>query len=143
MKLIVLIGRILFAALFLMAAPNHFTNGAVQYAASQGVPLAAVLVPISGILALLGGLSLLLGLKANWGAWLLVLFLLPVTFFMHRFWTATDPSAAQLQQIMFMKNLAMVGASLLVAYFGSGPLSVDSWLAARHHPVPAPQPATA
>ena len=85
MKIVVLIGRILFAAIFLMSAPKHFTGGAIQYAASQGVPLASVLVPISGVLALLGGLSLLLGFRARWGAWLLVLFLVPVTFTMHRF----------------------------------------------------------
>jgi putative oxidoreductase len=143
MKVIVLIGRILFSAIFLMAAPNHFGSGAIQYAASQGVPLASVAVPISGVLALLGGLSLLLGFKARWGAWLLLLFLVPVTVMMHRFWAVSDPTMAQMQQIMFMKNVAMAGGALLVAYFGSGPLSLDAWLEARHHPAHAPAPAAA
>jgi putative oxidoreductase len=31
-----------------------------------------------------------------------------------------------MQQIMFMKNLSMLGAAMLIAYFGSGPLSVDN-----------------
>ncbi|WP_215217007.1 MULTISPECIES: hypothetical protein [Candidatus Rhabdochlamydia] len=37
-----------------------------------------MLVPFSGLLALVGGLSILLGYKARYGAWLLVIFLVPV-----------------------------------------------------------------
>ena len=44
---------------------------------------------------------------------------------MRNFWTVTDPNAAQLQQIMFMKNLSMLGAALMIAHFGSEPLSLD------------------
>jgi putative oxidoreductase len=144
MKYTVLIGRILFAVIFLMAAPGHFKTGTIHYAAAQGVPIASVLVPISGILAFLGGLSLLLGFKARWGAVLLLLFLVPVTLAMHAFWAVKDPGMAQMQQIMFMKNVAMVGAALIVVHFGSGPLSVDSWLESRRHaPTPAEEPAPA
>jgi putative oxidoreductase len=45
---------------------------------------------------------------------------------MHNFWAMTDPGMAQMQQIMFMKNVSMLGAALLIAHFGSGPLSVDN-----------------
>lgn len=130
-RYIVPIGRLLFVAIFLMSAPGHFTARDVAYAAHQGVPLAAVAVPMSGILALLGGLSVLLGAWARAGAWLLVVFLVPVTLFMHRFWGLSDPGAAQVQQIMFLKNVSMLGGALLVAYFGAGPLSVDTWRARR------------
>lgn len=44
---------------------------------------------------------------------------------MHGFRAMTDPNMAQMQQIMFMKNLSMLGAALLIAHFGSGPLSID------------------
>ncbi|BDV42081.1 LysR family transcriptional regulator [Geotalea uraniireducens] len=125
MKVLVLIGRIFYAAVFVMAAPNHFATGTIAYAAAHGVPLAALAVPLSGMIALLGGVSIALGYRAKWGAWLLVLFLVPVTLTMHNFWAVADPAAAALQQIMFMKNLAMLGAALLIAHFGSGPLSVD------------------
>jgi putative oxidoreductase len=143
MKYIALIGRILFSAIFLMAAPSLFGGGAIHYAASQGVPLPNIAVPVSGVLALLGGLSVLLGFKARWGALLLLLFLVPVTLMMHRFWTVSDPMAAQIQQVMFMKNLAMAGGALLIGYFGSGPLSVDAWSEARHIPTSAQAPAAA
>jgi hypothetical protein len=54
---VVLLGRLLFAAIFLMAGPKHFTKQAIGYATSQGVPLASIMVPISGLFAIAGGLS--------------------------------------------------------------------------------------
>ena len=125
MKYAVLLGRVLYASIFIMAAPNHFSKGTIAFAAGQGVPLAAIAVPLSGVLALLGGLSIILGYRARIGAWLLVLFLVPVTIMMHNFWAVADPAAAGIQQIMFMKNLSMLGAALMIAHFGSGPLSLD------------------
>ncbi|HVP63520.1 MAG TPA: DoxX family protein [candidate division Zixibacteria bacterium] len=123
---IVPLARLLFAAIFLAAAPGHFSAGTIAYAAKAGVPAPSILVPISGALALIGGLSILLGFRARAGAWLLVLFLVPVTFWMHRFWGLSDPAAAQMQQVNFMKNVAMLGGALLVAYFGAGPFSFDA-----------------
>jgi putative oxidoreductase len=125
MKYAVLLGRVLYASIFIMAAPNHFSKGTIAFAAGHGVPLAAIAVPLSGVLALLGGLSIILGYKARIGAWLLVLFLVPVTIMMHNFWAVADPMMAMTQQIMFMKNLSMLGAALLISHFGSGPLSID------------------
>jgi len=125
MKYLVLLGRILYVAIFVMAGPNHFTTGTIGYAASKGVPMASIIVPLSGIIAFVGGLSILLGYKAKYGAWLIVIFLLPVTFMIHNFWTYTDPMQVQMQMVNFMKNLSMLGAALMIAYFGSGPLSVD------------------
>ena len=126
MKYLVVLGRILYAAIFLLAAPGHFSAGTIAYAAGHGVPLAAIAVPLSGVLALLGGLSILLGYKTRIGAWLLVLFLVPVTFTMHNFWAIPDAAAAATQRIMFLKNLSMLGAALLLGHFGGGPLSLDN-----------------
>jgi putative oxidoreductase len=90
------------------------------------VPLASVAVPLSGLLAVIGGLSILLGYHARIGAWLIVLFRVPVTFMMHKFWAVTDPMMAQMQMAMFMKNVSMVGGALLISQFGAGPLSLDA-----------------
>jgi putative oxidoreductase len=125
MKFILLLGRILFAAIFLLFGSRLFMHASVVYAASQHVPLPRIAVPIAGIFAILGGLSILLGYKAKVGAWLLVIFLVPVTFMMHNFWAVKDAMAAQNQLVHFMKNLAMLGGALLIAYFGPGPLSLD------------------
>jgi putative oxidoreductase len=120
-------GRILFSAVFIMPSFALFTRKSIDLAAHQGVPLATLAVPLSGLVALSGGLSVLLGCWARFGAWLLVLFLIPVTIQLHNFWAVTDPTMAQIQQIMFMKNLSMLGGALLIAHFGAGPMSIDAW----------------
>lgn len=125
MKFVELIGRVLFALIFLKSAPGHIAGDSVAYAAKAGVPMAALLVPLSGLLAGVGGLSVALGYYAKVGAWLLVLFLAPVTFMMHAFWAIDDPAARQMQSISFIKNVALIGAALMIAAHGAGPLSLD------------------
>jgi putative oxidoreductase len=122
----VLIGRILFASIFILAARGHFSSQTIAFAAAHGVPLASIVVPFSGLIAIIGGLSIALGYKARFGAVLLVLFLIPVTFMMHNFWAATDPIVAQNQMAHFMKNVSLVGSALFIFYFGSGPMSLDA-----------------
>jgi putative oxidoreductase len=119
-------GRVLFAAIFLVAGLGHFSAQTIAYAAQTGLPLAGVLVPLSGVMALVGGASVALGYHARIGAWLLVLFLVPVTLQMHAFWTVQDPMMAQVEQAMFMKNASMLGAALLLARWGAGPYSLDA-----------------
>ena len=123
---VVVLGRFLFALIFLMAGANHFNKQTIGYAASHGVPLAAIAVPLSGVLAIAGGLSSLLGYRAKLGAWLIVLFLVPVSLMMHKFWTVTDPMMAQIQMILFMKNVSMLGGAVLISHFGAGPFSLDA-----------------
>ncbi len=124
-RYLVPVGRLLFAAIFLMSVPMHFAQSTYDHAAQQGVPLANVLVPLSGVLELFGALSLLLGYRARVGALLLALFLVPVTLAIHKFWGIADPMQAQMQQIHFMKNVALLGATFLMMYFGAGPISLD------------------
>jgi putative oxidoreductase len=123
---IVLLGRILFTAIFIMSGPRHFMSQTIAYAASQGVPLASIAVPLSGAIALIGGLSILLGYRAKIGAWLIALFLVLITPMMHKFWGVTDPMTQQIQMIMFFKNASMLGAALVITQLGSGPWSLDA-----------------
>ncbi len=126
MRYSLLAGRILFSLLFVMAGVGHFSSQEIAFAAAQGVPLASIAVPMSGLLAVLGGLSIALGYKARWGAALIVLFLVPVTIMMHNFWSVTDPVVAQDQMAHFMKNVSLIGSALFISYFGSGSLSLDA-----------------
>jgi len=126
MKYIPLIGRTLFSLIFLMTIKGHFSTEAIGYAEKMGVPMPSLLVPLSGIIATLGAVSIIIGYKAKWGAWLIVLFLIPVTFFMHRFWDVSDTAAAHMQMVNFMKNLSMMGGALLIMFWGPGPVSIDS-----------------
>jgi putative oxidoreductase len=125
MKFLFPLGRVLFAFSFVAAFPYHFTHGAVQAAAEQGVPLAGALVPLSGVLALAGGLSVAIGYKTRWGAWALVAFLVPVTLWMHAYWRLSDPHTVFVEQVLFLKNLSMLGAALLISQFGAGSISID------------------
>ena len=116
MDVLILIGRILFAALFLPAAVNHFVNADAMagYTQAQGVPAARAGVLGSGVLLLLGGLSVLLGIWPDLGALLLAVFLVPTALLMHAFWKEADPQTKQLQQVQFSKNIALTGASLML-----------------------------
>jgi putative oxidoreductase len=126
MNFLVLLGRILYSLIFLMTVRSHFGGDSVAYAAAKGIPMPEVLVPVSGFVAFIGALSIILGYKTTWGALLIIIFLLPVTFGMHAFWKETDPMQYQMQMSSFMKNMSMLGAAILIAYFGPGPLSLDN-----------------
>ncbi len=131
MNLLLLFGRALFSAIFITSGLKHFSSQMIGYAASHGVPFPSVLVPLSGLISFAGGLMLFLGWRARMGAWLLILFLLPVTFTMHRYWDLSDPMLAMQQQAHFWKNMAMVGGAIAYAYFGAGPIGIDGRRAAR------------
>jgi uncharacterized membrane protein YphA (DoxX/SURF4 family) len=112
---IALIGRILFAAIFLGSSVAHFTQAESMgaYAESKGVPSGKLMTLASGVLLAVGGLMVLLGVWADLGALLLVVFLLPTAFLMHAFWKETDPMAKQVEMTQFMKNVAIAGGALM------------------------------
>lgn len=109
-----LIGRLLFGGFFLFNGVNHFaqTTQLAAYAASHGVPSPELAVLASGVLLLLGGLSVLLGFLPRVGLVLLTVFLVPVTLAMHAFWNVADAQARVMEMVQFMKNVALVGATL-------------------------------
>lgn len=125
MDVIVLIGRILFSALFVMSGMNHFArlDAMSGYASQKGIPAARAAVALSGLILLAGGLSVLLGVWGDLGALLLAGVLVPITLGMHRFWAETDEQAQQTEMAMFMKNTALIGAALIIfalfAYAGA------------------------
>jgi putative oxidoreductase len=121
MDIIVLIGRILFAFLFLTSGVAHFTKRQMMapYAASKGVPAAMAAVLAGGVLLLAGGVSVLLGIWADLGALLLVIFLVPTAIMIHNFWKETDPQARMNEMTQFSKDTALAGAALMLFAFFS------------------------
>jgi len=111
-----LIGRILFGGFFLMSGVNHFLkrSGLTEYAKSKGVPNPGVAVLATGLLLLLGGLGVIFSYKFDLALWLIIIFLVPTSLMMHKFWAETDPSAKQAEMTNFMKNMALVGAALML-----------------------------
>lgn len=126
-----LVSRQLFAVIFIIASAGHFNSSTIESAAQHGVPVAGLLVPLSGFIALAGGLSVLFGFHARLGGWLLVLFLVPVTLTMHNFWAMTDPVSFQIQLTLFIRNVLLLAGALWVARYGAGAFSLDALMARR------------
>ena len=119
----IVLARVLYSAIFILASFNHFKPETINMAMDQGVPFARLAVPASGIIALLGGLSILLNYKEKIGAILIMVFLVPVTLMMHNFWAVTDPGMQPLQMALFMKNVSLLGAALLIYQYSPNPFS--------------------
>ncbi|MDQ8047141.1 MAG: DoxX family membrane protein [Solirubrobacteraceae bacterium] len=115
MDVILVIGRILFAAIFIFSGVAHFAKAddMAAYATHKGAPGGKAGVVFSGVLSLVGGLLVLLGIYPDLGALILIVFLIPVSYFMHAFWKESDPMAAQAENASFMKNVALIGAALV------------------------------
>lgn len=116
MDVVVLIGRLLFAGLFLMNGFGHLTqtDAMAGYAEAKGVPSARATVTASGVLIIVGGLMVLLGVWADLGALLLVVFLVPTALLMHGPWKAADDQEKQMEQVQFLKDLSLAGAALIL-----------------------------
>lgn len=117
MNIIYIIGQILLGGFFVYNGINHFITleGSAGYAKSKGVPAAKFAVAFASLMLVVGGISILTGFMMDIGAWILVIFLLGVTFTMHPFWKAADPQHRMIETIMFAKNIALLGALLMIA----------------------------
>jgi uncharacterized membrane protein YphA (DoxX/SURF4 family) len=81
-------------------------------------PWAPLLLMTAVLFEMVGGVLLLLGIREKLGASLLLLFLIPVTILMHQFWFV-EGMMREMQQIMFLKNLAIMGGLILVILHGA------------------------
>lgn len=116
MSTVFLIGRIVFAFMFVMSGINHITKAdhMVGYAQFKGVPSPKLAVIGSGVVMGLGGLSLILGVYADLGAIVLAAILVLMAVKMHNFWTLEDAQAKQADMIGFLKNISMAGGALFM-----------------------------
>ncbi len=116
-KAALLAGRAIFGGFFLYNGINHFVNRSMmaEYARGKGVPAADMAVAASGLMLIAGGASMITGVRPKIGAGLITGFLLGVSPSMHAFWKARQPEERMQEYVNFTKNLALVGASLIVA----------------------------
>jgi putative oxidoreductase len=110
------IGRIIFGAYWLMAGFQHFKNfnATSAYAKAQGTPSPKLAVAGTGVIPLLGGLNILLGVYHAVGIILLIIFLLGESFQTNSYWKVEDVPMRQIDMSNFMKNMALVGALMLL-----------------------------
>ena len=116
-----LVGRILMTLLFFVAGYNKLMNvtGTAGYFGKLGLPMPDLLVWIVIAIELGGALLILIGWKTRWVAWVMAIFTVAAAVIGHKFWI--DPS----QATQFLKNLAIAGGFIMLAYAGAGRLSVD------------------
>jgi len=122
-----LIGRILLAAVFLVAGVRKLMGVAASagYLAKLGFPMPEVMVWVAIVIELGGAVLLITGWNARRAAWLLILFVAIATAMAHRFWEF-DAAQYNNQLNHFLKNAAIIGGLLYVAMLGAGGLSLDS-----------------
>jgi len=123
----VLVGRVLLGLIFVLSGFAKISgfDGTAGFIASKGLPLPQLVAALTIVVELGGGLALMAGLYTRQAVVALAVFSLLTAVVFHNFWAA--PQGEQMmQQINFMKNLAIAGGMLVVAAFGPGRLSVDA-----------------
>ena len=120
-----LVGRILLAVIFITSGFGKITgyDNTAAYMATK-LPMVGVLLPLTILTELGGGILLAIGWKARWAALALAGFTLLAALIFHNFW-AVEAAQKMMQQINFMKNVAITGGLLMVFAFGPGRYSVD------------------
>jgi putative oxidoreductase len=122
-----LIGRLLIAALYLPAGLSKISgfDGTVGYIGSVGLPWPTGAAVLAIALEIVGSVALIVGFQTRVAAAALAVFTAVATVFFHAFWSVA-PDQAFVQQLMFFKNVAVIGGLLLVVAHGAGAFSLDA-----------------
>ena len=122
-----LAGRLLMAFLFLPAGITKITGfaGTVGYIGSVGMPLPTLAAALAVAVEVAGGLALIAGFGTRVAALVLAAFTLVASLYFHAFW-AVPADQAFMQQLMFFKNIAVIGGLLTLAAHGAGAWSLDA-----------------
>ena len=109
-------GRAVFGGFFLYNGINHLkqSEALAGYAAAKQVDYPHLAVKGSGVLLIASGLSVMLGIRPQWGAAGIALFLTGVSPKMHDFWKHEDAGQKQNEMIHFSKNMALLGAAIAI-----------------------------
>jgi putative oxidoreductase len=114
-----ILGRILLAVIFVMAAIGKIKDPAGTIGYMQSVGLPAILLWPTIALELLGGIAIIVGYKTRLAAYALALFSIVAAVVFHRNF------ADQMQMIMFLKDVSITGGLLLLASSGATACSMD------------------
>ena len=126
--MIALLGRILLAAIFFLSGINKLTDfaGTTALMHSAGLPMPELLLVSTILIEVFGALMLIFGWQTRVAAFVLFLFMIPVTLVFHNPWAAAESAVVQQQMIHLLKNLAIMGGLLNLLAFGAGVYSVDA-----------------
>jgi len=117
---IAMAGRIMFTLIFFLSGITHFTDLSSYTALMPAaIPFRDFWVLISGVVELLGAALVLSNRYPRLGAWLLFVFLIPVTVTVHGVGMFTpDVQMQRIQTSFFLKGITMAGAALLITQLG-------------------------
>ena len=126
-KLLVPLGRVLIGLLFVPSGVSKVSaaQATAGFMASGGLPESTGIAIAVGVFEIVAGLALMVGLKARWAALALAAFTMVASLLFHAYWSA-PPDQQFAQQLLFMKNLAVLGALLFIGGVGPGSWSVDA-----------------
>lgn len=113
-------GRRLFGGVLAYMAIDNLRNleERIGYAEHKGAPRPNVTVPGISVSLLLGSVGVALWRLPTAAAAAIATFFASVTPVMHDFWSKDDPQERQSETIHFLKNLALLGASLAFVAVG-------------------------
>src|SRR5262249_22296225 len=122
-----LLARCLIGGIFVYSGFGKLTGleGVAASLAKNGVPMAEIMAGVGAAVEFFGGLAIVLGIKSRYAALLMALFTISATLISHRFWELQDAAMFKMQSVHFMKNIAILGAFLLLFVQGGGRLSLD------------------
>lgn len=118
---ILLVGRILFVALFVSAARGHIQNHP-RYVEGSGrkLPFPVLAGWPAGVWLLAAAISIVVGIWADLGSLMIAAFLVPAAVLFHPFWGETDPAARRTHEASFYRDISLLGAALaLFALFAA------------------------
>ena len=118
---IALAGRLMFTLIFFLSGITHFTSlDDYVRLMPEAIPLRGFWVMMSGVVELLGAAMIAADRYPRLGAWLIVLFLIPVTITVHGTAMVSDPDPRMraIQLSFFLKGVTMCGAALLITQLG-------------------------
>ena len=123
MNVVLFIGQVLFAALFIASGIGHFAKleAMTGYAQYKKLPAAKLGVMASGLFFLVGGILIVIGTYVDLGALLIAITLVLAAVIFHNFWKETDANTKMQEQIAFNKDISLAGGALmLLALVASG-----------------------
>jgi uncharacterized membrane protein YphA (DoxX/SURF4 family) len=116
MTIVLFIGQLLFAALFITSGMSHFAKleAMTGYAQYKKLPAAKFGVMASGLFFLVGGILIVIGTYVDLGALLIAITLVLAAVIFHNFWKETDANTKMQEQIAFNKDISLAGAALML-----------------------------
>jgi putative oxidoreductase len=113
---LMLIGRLLFSLIFIFYGVSQLINykDTVKLMSTSKVPFPKFSAISSSFMALIGGIGIVFYAYSLYGSIVIILFLLPATYYGHKFWSIKDKKEKANQIQHFIKNISLIGGAIII-----------------------------